>query len=320
MGMFDFLAKKIGVDAGSDNFRLIENDKIIFTDKTILSVDIVTGIVSGIGSLIKMSATNRLIKPVNYAITDFQAFEEYLKNAIIKGFDKTGFFKQSLISYFCIPSAINEVEKRAIRDSAEYSGSKEVFMIQSSVASSINLNLLFEKKNYVLIEFSASKFEITIFSDSIPVLIGSIRLGTNKLNTLIQNYILRTTKNKIEIKKIESVLNKLQETSDNKNELLNSIQIDEIAFDTIINSFVTIANDEVNTVFEALKSNNNYSKILSNGIYITGGGTYYKYVIAKILFGIEINKTFSADPLLDCINGLKKVISDSKLYSDYLMK
>ncbi len=320
MGLFDFLTKKIGIDAGSENLRIVENDKIIFNDTSILSVDTSNGVVSGIGKSIKNTTNNKSIKPINYAISDFQAFEEYLKAAIKEGMQQTGILIPSLISYFCIPTAITEVEKRAIRDSAEHSGSKELYMINSSVASSINLNLLFEKKNYILIEFSASKFDINVFSDSLFITIGSVRLGTEKINKLIQNHILRTTKNKVEINKIENVLNQLHLLGNNKDELLKSIYIEEIAIDTIINSYITIINDEIYSVFEAIKANENYTKIITNGIYFTGGGTYYKALIEKINFGIDIHKHYSETPLLDSINGLKKVMTSPKMYSNYLIK
>ena len=318
MGIFDFLEKNIGIDAGSENLRVIENDNLIFDQKSILSVDTTTGIVSGIGKSIKSIDNHKTIKPVNYCISDFQAFEELIKTAIKEGFKQTGIFHPSLISYFCIPSAISEVEKRAIRDSAEFSGSKKVFMLNSAITSSINLNILFEKKHFILIEFGASKFEINVFADSIIVSTGFIRLGTWHLHKLIKNYVYRKTKKLIDENKIEKILNQINSIDDENNNLLNQIFIDNKALEVILNSYLIIINDEIQSTLEKIVNNTNYNKIILNGAYFTGGGSYNRLLIDKIDFGIETKKQISSTPLLDNIYGLNKVINNPKLYKDYI--
>ncbi|MTI29884.1 rod shape-determining protein [Xanthovirga aplysinae] len=71
--------------------------------------------------------------------------------------------------YFSLPINATEVEKRADRDSAEHAGAKEVNMIYQPLAAAIGMGIFFEKIDFILIDFSASKIEITIFANAIPI-------------------------------------------------------------------------------------------------------------------------------------------------------
>ena len=98
MGLFDFLTLTIGIDPGSQNLRITEKEGICFNETTQLSVSN-SGIINGIGKSMQSSENNRIIQPINYAITDFTAFEELLKKAIPLGLNQKSIFKSSLKTY-----------------------------------------------------------------------------------------------------------------------------------------------------------------------------------------------------------------------------
>ena len=68
------------------------------------------------------------------------------------------------------------------------------------------MNILFEKKNFILIDFSSSKIEIIVFANSLIISEGVIRLGTWKVFRLVKNYIRRKYKIELIDKEIEDIL------------------------------------------------------------------------------------------------------------------
>ena len=86
MGLFDFLKNvTMGVDPGSQNFRLIKDGELVFNERSQISIDKAANKLSGYGDTTQASANDVVISPINYVIADFQAFEMLLRAAIRKG-------------------------------------------------------------------------------------------------------------------------------------------------------------------------------------------------------------------------------------------
>jgi rod shape-determining protein MreB and related proteins len=194
MRFLDFLTETIGVDPGTQSLRIIKEGKLIFNERSQISFDKIDNVFSGLGNSIRTTPKDTIIKPVNYSIWDFHGFETLLRGAIKKGLNSNSVIPKSYIMHYCIPTGTSEVEKRAYRDSGEHANAKEVYMIHQSCCAAIGLNILFEIKNFILIDFSSSKIEIAIFANSLLISVGSLRLGTWKIFSIVKNYIHRTYK------------------------------------------------------------------------------------------------------------------------------
>src|SRR5258706_13468060 len=151
MGLFDFFTSDIAIDLGTANTLIIHKDKVVVDEPSIIAIDKNTNRVLAIGREAmqmheKTHDNIKTIRPLKEGvIADFHAAEMMIRG-MIKMID-TGrrFFPPSLRMVICIPSAITEVEKRAVRDSAEHANAKEVYMIYEPIAAAIGTGIVIEQ-------------------------------------------------------------------------------------------------------------------------------------------------------------------------------
>ncbi|MCS6905878.1 MAG: rod shape-determining protein, partial [Bacteroidia bacterium] len=135
MGLFDFLTKDIAIDLGTANTLIMYGDKVVVDEPSIVALDRNTGNVIAVGreALMMHEKTHEHIKTVrplrDGVIADFTVAEHMIRQFIKMIQVDSKIFSPSLRMVICIPSGITEVEKRAVRDSAEHAGAKEVYLI-----------------------------------------------------------------------------------------------------------------------------------------------------------------------------------------------
>jgi len=131
MGFFDFFTQEIAIDLGTANTLVIHNDKVVVDEPSIVAIERSTGKVIAVGkkAMQMHGKTHEDIKTVrplkDGVIADFQAAEYMIRGMIKMINQKKRFFNPSLKMVICIPSGITEVEKRAVKDSAEHAGAKK---------------------------------------------------------------------------------------------------------------------------------------------------------------------------------------------------
>jgi rod shape-determining protein MreB len=321
MGLLDILKDTIGIDPGSQNLRIIKDGQLVFNEESQISIDKVDNILSGLGDSIRTTSKDVSIKPVNYVIADFQAFEMLLRGAIKKRLNSRSvlLLPKSYIMYYSIPTSSTEIEKRAYRDAAEHAGAVEVHMVHQSCCSAVGMNILFEKKNFILIDFSSSKIEIIVFANSLIISEGVIRLGTWKVFRLIKNYVRRKYKIEPIDKEIENILTGL-----NKNETRDEVKIQHTTIKIkeiqgLLDNFFNLVNDEFIEAIERVSNHPDIEKVIMNGVYFTGGGSIINFLREQIKLDDRIKRSLSQNPLLDNINGLKQIMADREKFKNYIM-
>ena len=149
MGLFDFLYSYIAVDLGTANTLIIQNGKIVVDEPSIIAVDRNTNKLIAVGrEAMQMHGKThdniRTIRPLkDGVIADFHA-AEYMIRSMIKMLNNTKFGFLTPIAHrmvICIPSGITDVEKRAVRDSAEHTGAREVYMLPEPLAAAIGIGI-----------------------------------------------------------------------------------------------------------------------------------------------------------------------------------
>jgi len=198
VGLFDFLTQEIAIDLGTANTLIIHNDKVVVDEPSIVAMDVKSGKVIAIGkeALLMEGKTHSKIETVrplkDGVIADFYAAEEMIRGMIKKITEKKSFIKPSLKMVICIPSGITEVEKRAVKDSAEHAGGKEVYLIHEPMAASIGIGIDVEEANgNMIIDIGGGTSEIAVIALGGIVCDKSIRVAGDDFNSDIEEYMRR---------------------------------------------------------------------------------------------------------------------------------
>ena len=145
MGLFS-LTQEIAVDLGTANTIIIHNNKIVVDEPSYVALDS-KGRLVAVGEQAKMMQGKehsgiRTIRPLrDGVIADFNAAELMIRGLIKMVSSKRRWFSPSLRIVVCIPSGSTEVEIRAVRDSSEHAGGRDVYMIYEPMAAALGIGL-----------------------------------------------------------------------------------------------------------------------------------------------------------------------------------
>ncbi len=198
MGLFNFLTQEIAIDLGTANTLIIHNDKVVVDEPSIVAVDRMTGKVIAVGKQAmqmhgKTHENIKTIRPLkDGVIADFHAAEHMIRGMIKMINPGRRLFQPSLKMVICIPSGITEVEKRAVRDSAEHAGGKEVYLIHEPMAAAIGIGIdVEEPMGNMIIDIGGGTSEIAVIALGGIVCDKSIRIAGDEFTSNIEEYMRR---------------------------------------------------------------------------------------------------------------------------------
>jgi rod shape-determining protein MreB len=199
MGFFDLLRQDIAIDLGTANTLIIYNDKVVVDEPSIVAKDISTGKIVAIGKKAqqmhgKTHKNIETIRPLkDGVIADFEAAEQMIKGMIAMiNPGRKPWIPRSLRMVICIPSGITEVEKRAVKDSAEHAGAKEVYLIQEPMAAAIGIGIdVEEPMGNMIIDIGGGTSEIAVIALGGIVCDRSIRVAGDDFTSDIEDYMRR---------------------------------------------------------------------------------------------------------------------------------
>lgn len=196
MGLFSFLTREIAIDLGTANTVIIYNDKVVVDEPSIVAIERSTGKIIAVGKKAQMMhgkthdniKTNRPLR--DGVIADFQAAEHMLRAMIKMINHKKTLFPPALKMVICIPSGITEVEERAVKDSAEQAGAKEVRLIHEPMAAAIGIGIdVMEPNGNMVIDIGGGTSEIAVIALGGIVNNKSIRIAGDEFNADIEEYM-----------------------------------------------------------------------------------------------------------------------------------
>jgi rod shape-determining protein MreB len=198
MGLFDFFTREIAIDLGTANTLIIMNDKVVVDEPSIVARDIQSGAIVAIGKTAQQmhGKTHKLIETIrplkDGVIADFESAEQMIRGMIKMIHTGNRLITPSLRMVICIPSGITEVEKRAVRDSAEHAGAKEVFLIHEPMAAAIGIGIdVEEPMGNMIIDIGGGTSEIAVIALGGIVCDKSIRVAGDDFTTDIEEYMRR---------------------------------------------------------------------------------------------------------------------------------
>lgn len=198
MGLLSYFKQEIAIDLGTANTLIIHNDKVVVDQPSIVALDRNSGKVIAVGRKAQQmhGKTHDNIKTVrplrDGVIADFHAAEHMIR-AFIKMLNPgQRLFQPALKMVICIPSGITEVEKRAVRDSAEHSGAKEVYLIHEPMAAAIGIGIDVEEPvGNMVIDIGGGTSEIAVIALGGIVRDKSIRVAGDEFTRDIEDYMRR---------------------------------------------------------------------------------------------------------------------------------
>jgi rod shape-determining protein MreB and related proteins len=198
MGFFDLFTQEIAIDLGTANTLIIYNDKVVVDEPSIVAIDRSTGKVIAVGKKAmqmhgKTHENIKTIRPLkDGVIADFHAAEHMIREMIKMINPGRRLFTPSLKMVICIPSGITEVEKRAVRDSAEHAGGKEVYLIHEPMAAAIGIGIdVEEPMGNMIIDIGGGTSEIAVIALGGIVCDKSIRVAGDEFTSDIEDYMRR---------------------------------------------------------------------------------------------------------------------------------
>ena len=320
MGLFKKLTKEIAIDLGTANTIVIYNDKIAINEPSMVAVERHTGKLIAIGTKAQLmhgkTPSNIVtIRPLkDGVIADFNAAElmikEMIKNAIPKGF-----FNPSLRIVICIPSGSTEVEVRAVRDSAEHAGGRDVYIIYEPMAAALGIGLDVESPDgNMVVDIGGGTSEIAVISLGGIVCDESINTAGDVFTADIQTYMKQQHniiigERSAELIKISvgSAVDNLEDPPENftivGHNIINSkphevsVSYKEIAY--ALDKSLAKIDEAIIKILEKTPPEL-YRDIVRNGIYLTGGGALLKGLSTRLKKKTHVDFIVAEDPL-NCV-------------------
>ena len=318
MGFFSFLNQEIAIDLGTANTIIIYNDKIVVDEPSIVAIDQLTGKLIAIGEKArqmhgKTHDSIRTIRPLkDGVIADFNAAEQMIRGMIKMINSKSRIFAPALKVVICIPSGSTEVERRAVRDSSEHAGGREVFMIFEPMAAALGMGVDVEApEGNMVVDIGGGTTEIAVISLGGIVSNKSIRIAGDDLTMDILEYMRHQHNIKIGERTAESIkINVGSALSDIENPPADFIvrgphQMTALPVEIPV-SYQEIAHclDRSITKIEAAiiatmekTPPELYADIYEKGIYLTGGGALLRGLDRRLSEKTKMTFHIAEDPL-----------------------
>lgn len=338
MGLFDLLSSDIGIDLGTANTLVwVRGVGIVLNEPSVVATEVSSGRILAVGTAAKEMLGRtpdeiRAVRPLkDGVIADFEITEKLLSDFIRRVIRHRYLMKPKVV--VSVPSGITEVEKRAVRDSAQSAGAREVFLLQEPMAAAIGVGLPVDQPSgNMVIDIGGGTSEIAVIALSGIVNNMSIRIAGDEMNEAIVLYLKKNynlligelTAEEIKIRigsaapldREESVEIKGRDLIAGvpKTMKLSSVQVRE-ALSEPIDAIVEAVRQSLERTPPELSSD-----ILDRGIILTGGGALIRGLDRRLRQETNLPVNVADDPLTCVVRGTGRVLENMPMYSKVLIK
>ncbi len=333
----NMLSSDIGIDLGTANTLIhVKGKGIVVNEPSIIALEGDSDKIIAVGDEARemMGRTHHdivIIRPLkDGVIADFEATE-----IMIREFVKKANINRMMLGKIVVdvPSGITEVEKRAVRDSAERAGGREIHLVAEAMAAAIGVGLdISEPMGNMIVDIGGGTSEIAVISLNGIVHHSSIRVGGDEMNDAIVQFFKKNFNLLIGEKTSEKVKNTIGSATALEDEITAEVKgrdlVDGIP-KTIEISSVEIRkalNESINTIIDAVKialertPPELASDILDRGIILTGGGGMLKNLDQRMIEDTSLPVHLAEDPLTCVARGCGKILENFEKYEKVLLK
>lgn len=341
MGVFDWFTNDIAIDLGTANTLIIHKGKVVVDEPSIIAINKRNGKVIAVGKAAmqmheKTHEDIKTVRPLrDGVIADFDAAEKMIKEFIkaVMSSNQKLFNNQHCI-VICIPSGITEVEKKAVKESSEQAGGREVYMIKEPLAAAIGIGINIEAPTgSMLVDIGGGTTEIAVIALSGIVCDQSIRTAGDVFSRDILEYMRRQhnlligerTAEQVKIQ-VGAAMAELddppEEYAVRGRDLMTGIpKVVKVSYSEISFAIDKSISKIEEAVLKALEMTppELAADIYERGIHLTGGGALLRGLDKRISIKTKLPVHIADDPLRAVVRGTGIALSDVKRYRAVLV-
>ncbi len=328
--ILDLFSNDIGIDLGTATTLVyVKGEGIVLCEPSVVAVERGTSHVLAVGEEAKRMLGRTpgnivAIRPMrDGVITNFEVTEAMLRHFIRKVRHRRFQVRPRIV--IAIPSGITEVERRAVKESAERAGARDVFLIEEPVAAAIGVGLpIQEPVGNMIIDIGGGTTEIAVISLAGIVFSKSIRIGGDEMNEAIIEYLKKTYNLMVGERTAEDIKIKIGSAYPLEEEM--SLEVKGRDLIAGLPKAVTITSEEIReSLQEPLRAILEVTKIslertppelasdlIEHGIVMAGGGSLLKGLDKLISEETGLPVHVADDPVTAVANGTGKVLNEIK--------
>ncbi len=338
---FSFLTQELAIDLGTANTVIFQNDQIVLDEPSIVALDNNSGKPIALGHQAKLIQDRenpgiKTVRPLrDGVIADFNAAELMIRGFIKKVNSKRrSLFTPNLKVVVGIPSGSTEVEIRAVRDSTEHAGGRDVYLIFEPMAAALGIGLDVEApKGSMVVDIGGGTTEIAVISLGGIVQQNSVRVAGDVFTSDIQYYLKQQHNIKVgepTAEKLKIAVGAVIPNLDDEPEpcvvkgpnlmtahpVVATITYQEIAH--CLDKSIAKIESAILHVLEQTPPEL-YSDIVESGIFLSGGGSLLRGLDKRLSEKVNIPFHVAEDPLKAVARGTCIALKHTERYP-FLMR
>ncbi len=341
MGLFNFFTQEIAIDLGTANTLIIHNEEVVVNEPSIIALNRNNPkevLAVGKRALMMHEKTHESIRTVrplkDGVIADFNAAELMIKEMIKMIHPKKPWIAPRWRMVICIPSSITEVEKRAVRDSAEQAGATEVYLIHEPMSAALGIGIDVEEPvGNMIIDIGGGTTGITVIALAGIVCDQSIRIAGDEFTSDIMEALRRyhslligeRTAEQIKITigaAMKDLENPPEDMPVNGRDLVTGIpkQI-MVSYQEVAEALDKSIFKIEEAILKALETTppELAADIYRRGLYLTGGGALLRGLDKRLSQKIKLPVHIADDPLISVVRGTGLALKNYQRYP-FVMK
>ena len=332
--IFGAFSSDIAIDLGTANTLIyVKGRGVVLDEPSVVAFSYKNGrkIVHAVGAeaslmLGRTPANIEAIRPMkDGVIADFEVAEKMIKAFIEKVHNRSRFIQPRIV--ICVPSGATAVERRAIHQSAQQAGARYVGLIEEPMAAALGAGLpIHEPSGSMVVDIGGGTTEVAVLSLDGIVYSRSVRVGGDKMDDAIVQYIRRTTNllmGEQSAERVKKEIGSATMPADNEGmtvqikgrDLMNGVPREiRVTEAMIAESLAEPVEQIVEAVKTALESTppELAADIVDKGIMLTGGGALLRNLDIELRERTGLPISIADDPLSCVVRGSGTVVENLK--------